>query len=328
MADVSIIIPAYNEATELPNLVASIRREMDTQPEIVVVDNGSDDGTAEVGRRLGCRVVETPNKLYPSAARNYGARHCHSPLFVFLDADVIVTTRWARTVERLAKDPQFIGSRSATGDSCHISETPSWIERFWFEPLRRNGRTFLNGANMIISRKAFEATGGFNAELETGEDVEFSERAMRMGVDLELNPKLIVHHEGFPKDLRNFFEREKWHGVGDFSSLAYFMRSKVAQLVAVIGLCYLTILLFLPLAIYGGAAYAKIAVLTCLAVIPGICIASSLAKFWKVGPVYCLVGSFIYFIYFNARLASMVVSLKKHRSSRWSKQAEPLHDQS
>jgi hypothetical protein len=115
--------------------------------------------------------------------------------------------------------------------------------------------------------------------------------------------------------------------VGDFSSFAHFRRSKVAQLVAVIGLCYLGLLLSLPLAIYGGGAYAKLAALACLTVIPAICLASSLAKFWKAGPICWFVGSFIYFIYFNARLASMVVSLKKNGSSRWSKEAAPLHDQ-
>lgn len=316
MAELSIIIPAYNEASDLPNLVESIRREVSLEVDIVVVDNGSSDGTGELAQQLGCRLIKAPGRMFPSAARNFGAQHCDSPVLVFLDADVIVTATWAREVERLAGDRDFLEGWSVTGESCHISKSPAWIERFWFEPLRRNGRTFVNGANMIISRKAFETSSGFNSKLETGEDVEFSERAMQCGITVKLNPKLIVHHEGFPKDLKSFFEREKWHGVGDFSSFSFFMRSKVAQIVAVIGLCYLVMLLLLPFAFYGVWDNTALVMVACLSLIFSACAASSLAKFWKVGPVYCTAGVFIYFIYFNARLMSLLSTL---RNSRWTK---------
>lgn len=316
MAELSVVIPAYNEAKDLPKLVESVRREMTMEVEIVVVDNGSTDGTGQLAHRLGCRVIDAPDRMYPAAARNYGAQHCHSPVLVFLDADVIVTKTWAREVERLTRDQRFLEGWSVTGDSCHISKSPSWIERFWFEPLRRNGRSFVNGANMVISRKAFETSGGFNPKLETGEDVEFSERAMKLGIAVELNPNLVVHHEGFPKNLRSFFAREKWHGVGDFSSLAFFKRSKVAQVVALIGLCYLIMLLLLPFALHGLDQSARLLMLACLSLIVSLCAVSSFAKFWKAGPVYCAAGIFIYFIYFNARLASLFTTW---RNRRWFK---------
>lgn len=325
MADISIIIPAYNEARDLPNLIKSIEQEMRKDVEIVVVDNGSTDGTGEIAKQLGCRVLETPNKMFPSAARNYGARYCQSPLFVFLDADVIVTRKWAREVERLAGDQAFLEGYSMTGESCHISVEPSWIEKLWFEPLRNNGRSFVNGANMVISRKAFEKTGGFNAALETGEDVEFCVRAMQLGVELSLNHDLVVHHEGFPKDLKSFFNREKWHGVGDFSSFSFFKRSKVAQVVAAIGLCYLLILIMLPLAAYDLWDHTNLLIASCLTLILSACGVSSLAKFRKAGPAHCAAGVFIYFVYFNARLMSLFQSL---RSRNWATPVPALDENS
>lgn len=306
MATISIVVPAYNEAEDLQNLVDSVRREMTIDTEIVVVDNGSSDDTGNLAKRLGCRVVQTPHRMFPSAARNLGAKSCQSPIIVFLDADVVVTNVWALEVKRLAEDPSFMEGSTVMGESCHISTRPSWIERFWFEPLRKNGRSFVNGANMIISRKTFERSGGFNAQLETGEDVEFCERAMRLGIAVELNPDLVVHHEGFPKDLKSFFKREKWHGIGDFSSFTYFRRSKVAQIVALIGCCYLAILLLSVTALYGTWDNTVSLIGACLLLVLLLCAVSSLAKFWKAGPACFTVGAFIYFVYFNARLASMV----------------------
>jgi len=306
MASVSIIIPAHNEAKDLPNLLHSIRREVAFDVDIMVVDNGSSDDTSAVAIELGCRVTRTNEKLFPSAARNLGAQHCRSSVLVFLDADVIVTPSWGRELERLASDPAFVDGNVIMGESCHISSNPAWIERYWFEPLRRRGRWFVNGANMILPRRLFEKTGGFNAELETGKDVEFSEKAIALGMEVRLNSELAVHHEGFPKNLRAFFRREKWHGMGDFSSFAYFRKSKVARLVAVISCCYVALLSIVPLMMYGATTLAATLLAACVLVIAGVCAASSLAKFARVGAVYTLVGVFIYFVYFNARLASML----------------------
>ncbi|MGQ9425166.1 glycosyltransferase [Gilvimarinus sp. F26214L] len=305
MVDLSVVIPAYNESEDLPNLVNSIKSNLKINFEIVVVDNGSNDGTGEIARQLGCQVVQSPNPMYPSQARNIGARSSRSPVLAFLDADVIVTPQWAREVERVICDDNFLRGSSVMGESCRIPDRPSWIEKYWFQPLARQGRKFLNGANMIISRSAFDAIGGFNPHLETGEDVDFSERAMQEGVSVDLNPELVVYHEGFPKNLRSFFRRERWHGLGDFTSWTYFLRSKVAQITALVGCCYLAILILLPFAWYDPWDGFRVMSAACAAAILALCSLASLAKFWKAGIVSCAAGVVLYFVYFNARLVSM-----------------------
>ncbi|MEX1034291.1 MAG: glycosyltransferase [Cellvibrionaceae bacterium] len=304
MTSISIIIPAHNEAQHLPNLLNSLAA-VDCLTDIIIVDSGSTDNTSEIGQQFGCRVLSLPKKQYPSVARNRGAQQSSAEILVFLDADVIVTESWAAELRHLASDNEFLRGNVLTGETYHISLNPSWIEKFWFEPLRQRKKTYLNGGNIIISRTAFDSIGGFNEQLETGEDVDFSIRAQEKEIELTFNPALVVHHEGFPKDIKNFFRREKWHGKGDFSSLSYFRKSRVAQLSVLFGVCYITLLLLLALTVQIDSVLIKQTIIATVVLIFAVCLSSSLAKFGKLSPIYSILGTFIYFIYFNARLASL-----------------------
>jgi glycosyltransferase involved in cell wall biosynthesis len=305
MRSTSIIIPAHNEAKHLPNLLDSIGRTIDYGVEVIIVDNGSSDHTADIAKQFSCRVVQTNKKYFPSVARNIGANSCNSDLLVFLDADIIVTDSWAKELRRLASDSDFTDFPTITGDSYHMSLHPSWLEKYWFEPLRRRKTNYINGGNIIVCRKTFEEIGGFNQILETGEDVDFCERARRHGIRIIFNPLLIVHHEGFPQNLKHFFRREKWHGKGDFSSFQYFKKSRVAHISVLIGCCYTAILLLIPLAIYQDSSTITGLLSTGILTIFILCAIASFMKFKGLGPMYSTIGTFVYFIYFNARLASL-----------------------
>lgn len=82
----SIILPAKNEATSLPPLLAELTALYPTA-EILVVDDGSTDQTGEVSRVLGARVVHHPYSMGNGAAVKTGARHAKGDLLVFMDAD-------------------------------------------------------------------------------------------------------------------------------------------------------------------------------------------------------------------------------------------------
>src|SRR5262245_52133033 len=84
----SVIVPAYNRATFLPGCVASIRAAGVSDMEIIVVDDGSRDNTAEVVASLGSdiRYVYQENQGLP-AARNTGIRHSRGRYLAYLDSD-------------------------------------------------------------------------------------------------------------------------------------------------------------------------------------------------------------------------------------------------
>lgn len=87
---VSVIIPTYNYAAFLPQAVASVReqREPGIDVEVIVVDDGSTDNTAEVAESLGPDIVFIQQENSgPSRARNTGLRAAHGDFVAFLDAD-------------------------------------------------------------------------------------------------------------------------------------------------------------------------------------------------------------------------------------------------
>lgn len=82
----TVAIPAYNEAGRIAKAIAGIRTQTEPPAEIIVVDDGSRDATAEIARSLGVRVLEQPNAGV-SAARNRAIREAKSPWIAFCDAD-------------------------------------------------------------------------------------------------------------------------------------------------------------------------------------------------------------------------------------------------
>jgi glycosyltransferase involved in cell wall biosynthesis len=83
---VSVAIPAFNEATRIGKTIAIIRAQTEPPAEIIVVDDGSRDATADIARSLGVRVLEQVNAGV-AAARNRAIREATSPWIAFCDAD-------------------------------------------------------------------------------------------------------------------------------------------------------------------------------------------------------------------------------------------------
>lgn len=83
---VSIVLPARNEAQNLPGLLRALRAAH-PGAEIIVVDDGSSDGTGELARREGARVVRHPYGMGNGAAVKSGARAARGDILVFMDAD-------------------------------------------------------------------------------------------------------------------------------------------------------------------------------------------------------------------------------------------------
>lgn len=104
---ISVIIPARNEAKNLPVLLGSLQNQTASPLEVIVVDDGSTDDTSDVATSFNVRVIPVTNKSAEWTGKTYalqmGAQHASGELLLFLDAD---TKAEPTLIEQLSSNPQ------------------------------------------------------------------------------------------------------------------------------------------------------------------------------------------------------------------------------
>jgi len=231
--DFSVIIPAFNEAEELPGTLralAEVSADGLLEFEIIVVDNGSKDRTAEIAESMGATVLSAPEASV-AGVRNAGAAHARGRLLVFIDADVHVTQLWYEGLQALV---ERLPDTRVTGSRCLSNLTNnSWLHNGWYSKLADGDSGYINAGHLIVHKSFFESIGGFDDTLTTAEDVEFCARAKRAGADIFNDAALEVFHTGYPSGPRDFLRRERWHGLQDFLGWRQAIRSRVVWLTAI-----------------------------------------------------------------------------------------------
>ena len=174
--NLSIIIPAFNEADYLPSTLDSIRCASerlqscaDVGVEVIVVDNNSTDGTAAVAEAMGATVVSEPVQGI-GRARNRGVSVAEGDVLVFVDADVTVPVTLLEVVHQVMSDPGCIGG------GVDVEYRPRRLVirlylRCWRQLARLTG--MVQGVTQFCRKSAFEAVGGYDENVWIGEDVDF-----------------------------------------------------------------------------------------------------------------------------------------------------------
>ena len=292
----SIIVPAFNEEAYITHVVESINRSLSRiNYEVIVVNNGSNDRTKEFLLNTDAEVIDIPRSTI-SAARNRGVDAASFNVVAFIDADVRITERWAAEICRTVNEIR--GEFVITGARYVIPEIPSMLERCWFEPLSSRGLSYINGGNLIMSKETFCRIGGFDENLETGEDYEFCVRARGKGVRIAINVNFVAIHDGYPKNILDFCKREIWHGKGDFQNFKSFLNSRVSIAAVIFGICHL--LLFGSILV-GDIFIASIM----LATIAAICSAMAVNIFHASGPRITIYNIPICYFYLISRFISL-----------------------
>ncbi len=174
---VSVVIPAWNAARTLPETLASVFGQTFADYEVVVVDDGSTDGTADLLGRYGdrIRVLQKPNEGRPSTTRNLGVRAARGELIAFLDAD----DRWqpeklARQVALFDQNPGLGLAYSAAtvidgeGRPIRVARCPSAGRGHAYGLL--STRNFIVGSSAMARRAAIESVGYYDESLTSAEN--------------------------------------------------------------------------------------------------------------------------------------------------------------
>ena len=203
MTSVAIVIPAFDAARHLPEVLDAARQAAEAaggDAEIVVVDAGSSDDSAEVAERHGARVLRLPERAGPAEARNRGVAAVDAEVVLFLDSDCVPHRDAVRRVRAaFAADPDLVslsGSYDAEPrDRGFFSRYMNLRHHATHQVARRESATFWAGCG-AVRRSAISEVGGFDAARYPRpaiEDIELGLRLAEVG-GTRLDPDLQVKH--------------------------------------------------------------------------------------------------------------------------------------
>ena len=181
---VSVVIPCYNQARYLGEAIESVLAQTYQHFEIVVIDDGSTDSSAEVAARYAnVRSIRQPNQGR-CAARNAGLGESRGDYIVFLDADDRLLPHALKTgVERLVAHPEcaltygFYYHITSNGSPLPMHQPYEVDKDHYLELLRTNIINMV--AAVMFRREVFEIVGGFDVSLTGAEDYDLYFRIAR-----------------------------------------------------------------------------------------------------------------------------------------------------
>jgi len=207
---VSVIIPVYNSERYLRTAVESVLKQTYDFFELIVVDDGSVDGSSNVIKSFEAIRYRFQPHSGISSARNAGIAMARGGIVAFLDADDI----WLP--DKLESQVSFLKSHPDV--DCVICKYKGFFQSGEDIPGWVNQASFLEEnvgylpSCMILRKQAFDRVGLFDTSLRTGEDLEWFSRARRAGIEIEKLARILV--------------RKRYHG----RNTSYGSRSNKAHL--------------------------------------------------------------------------------------------------
>lgn len=214
----TVILPAHNAADHVADQLRALLGQSCRQPwELVVIDHRSNDGTGDLARRYlsgldRARVIRMERGSNAAAARNTGAELASGTTLAFCDADDVVHPNWVQSmVDALAKHDLVVGRveydllNERRYQRSGLQATPK-MDYFFGSP------SILTG-NLGIRRWVWDALGGFDESMSSGEDSDFGIRAsLDLGLDPYFESSAVVSVRQ-RNDTRSLWEQGRTRGM-------------------------------------------------------------------------------------------------------------------
>jgi glycosyltransferase involved in cell wall biosynthesis len=196
----SVIIPFYNASAYLQNCLEALRRSEHCNYELILVNDGSTDSSAEVAGRFADQVLTFPSPRGPAFARNRGAEVAKGEVLFFIDADVFCyPDTLAKVSEVFASRPDLsavIGSYDNAPPAANfLSRYKNLTHHFVHQNSSSEASTFWTGCG-AVKREVFLKLHGFDESyrMPSIEDIELGYRLREQGYRIALCKHIVVKH--------------------------------------------------------------------------------------------------------------------------------------
>ncbi len=213
MMPCSIIIRAYNEARHLPRLLDGILQQTIANPQVILVDSGSTDGTLEAAARYPVQVVSiAPQEFTFGRSLNRGLAAAECDLAVIASAHVYpVYPDWLERLLAPFADPQIglVYGKQRGGTSTQFSEHQIFAHWFPNQSRPRQEHPFCNNANAAIRRSLWQARP-YDETLTGLEDLAWAKALLEQGGAMAYAAEAeVIHvHNETPHGVYNRYRRE------------------------------------------------------------------------------------------------------------------------
>lgn len=213
MTTVSVIIRCFNEAEHIGKLLAGIGQQTLPAHEVIVVDSGSTDGTVEIARRFGAKILTiSPQEFTFGRSLNLGCAEATGDLLLIASAHVypIFDTWIEEMAAPFADETVALSYGRQVGDHrTRFSEHQVFAKWFPTESVEHQAHPFCNNANAAIRRALWQELP-YDEALTGLEDMDWARKIMARGHNLSYVASAAVahvHQEKFAQ-IRNRYRRE------------------------------------------------------------------------------------------------------------------------
>lgn len=195
-------IPCYNGANFLAATVEAVLRQTRPPDELLIIDDGSTDGSAELAAKFPVRIIRHERNQGLAAARNTALANCRFEFFAAFDVDAVPEPTWLQFLLENFRDAELAGAGGRLIE--HFRDTPPdlWralqlsqdlgeqpIEMTWPTPKR------LGGFGTVFRTDVVRKLSGYDERYRTNyEDVDFSARLLQAGFKMVFDPRAVMRH--------------------------------------------------------------------------------------------------------------------------------------
>jgi len=198
MKKVSLYIPCYNVEGFIKECLESIFRQTYPIDEILIIDDGSNDRTAEIASRYPVRIIKHKENKGLAASRNTAFKEARNEFVASVDADCVLRPDWLEQLIKNFTGDKIAGLGGMLIERYTLSAADKWrvahMSQHWGDDCIENP-PFLYGNNTVFKKGALKSVGFYNKIFKNNyEDVDLSMRLSESGFILMYNPKAKVEH--------------------------------------------------------------------------------------------------------------------------------------